>query len=69
MAKGEKGTTGLIVYSGVVQEEFLKELRGKQGYARFNEMRLNSPIIGARLYYHEQAIRKVSCNFVKKDNR
>lgn len=69
MAKGEKGTTGLIVYSGVVQEEFLKELRGKEGYKRFNEMRLNSPIIGAMLYYHEQAIRKVSWNFVNKDNR
>jgi hypothetical protein len=69
MANTEKGHTGLIVYNGVIQEEFLKDLRGKEGYKRYQEMRLNSPVIGSMLLYHEQAIRKVSWNFVNKDNR
>jgi len=67
MAKREQGTTGLIVYSGTVQEEFLKELRGKEGYKRYDEMRRNSPIVAAMLYYHEQALRNISWNFVSKD--
>lgn len=62
MAK-EQGTTGLLAFNGILNEEFLRELRGKEGYKRFDEMRRNSPIIGAMLYYHEQAIRKVSWNF------
>lgn len=59
----ETGYTGLTSFSGQVQEDFLKELRGKEGYKRFNEMRLNSPIVGALLFANEQAIRKVSWNF------
>ena len=68
MAKNELGTTGLGSFNGLVQDDFLKELRGKQGYKNYDEMRKNSPIIGAMLYYHEQAIRKVSWNFVNKED-
>jgi len=67
MAK-EKGVTGLVSFSGQIQDEFLRELRGKEGYKRFDEMRRNSPIIGAMLYYHEQAIRKASWNFTNTAN-
>lgn len=66
MAQREQGTTGLNVFSGIVQEEFLRELRGKEGYKRFDEMRRNSPIVGAMLFYHDMAIRKCSWNFTNK---
>lgn len=66
MANKEQGTTGLFVFSGIIQEEFLKELRGREGYKRYDEARRNSPVIGAMLYYHEMAIRGVSWNFTNK---
>lgn len=68
MAK-EKGNTGLTVFNGIIQEEFLKELRGKEGYKRLDEMRRNNPYISGMLYFNEQAIRKVSWNFVNKADR
>jgi ribosomal protein L12E/L44/L45/RPP1/RPP2 len=59
----EQGSSGLVTFSGIIQDEFLRELRGKEGYKRFDEMRRNSPIIGALLLANELAIRKVSWNF------
>jgi hypothetical protein len=55
----EIGSTGLLQWSGIIQEDLLKELWGRQGYKRFNEMRLNSPIVGALLMAIEQSIRGV----------
>jgi hypothetical protein len=51
MAKnnGEIGATGLVQFSGRIQEDFLRELRGLEGYKRFREMALNSPVCGALL--------------------
>jgi len=69
MAQREQGTPGLTAFGGQIHEEFLRELRGKEGYKRFDEMRRNSPVVGAMLYYHEMAIRKVSWNFANKANR
>lgn len=69
MAKQEKGTTGLSVWAGQVHDEFLRELRGKEGQKRYDEMARNSPIIGAMLYYHEMAVRKVSWNFANRADR
>lgn len=62
MAK-EIGRTGLSEFSGQIQEDFLRELRGKEGYKRYDEMRKNSPIIGALLFAYEMALRKVSWEF------
>lgn len=56
----EIGTSGLTEYQGIIQEDFLREWRGKEAYKRANEMRLNSPIIGALLSAIEQSIRKVT---------
>jgi hypothetical protein len=56
----ERGKTGLVEYQGIIQEDFLREWRGKEAYKRANEMRLNSPVIGALLSAIEQAIRKVT---------
>lgn len=69
MAKNEKGYTGLIEFSGVIQEDFLREMRGKEAYKRYDEMHRNSPIVGAMLYYHEMAVRRVSWNFANRANR
>jgi hypothetical protein len=60
----ELGSTGLAEFSGIINEEFLRELRGKEGYKRFDEMRRNSPVIGALLLANELSIRKVSWEFV-----
>jgi hypothetical protein len=59
----EIGRTGLAEFAGQIQEDFLRELRGKEAYKRYDEMRRNSPIISAMLMAYEQAIRKVDWNF------
>ena len=63
----EIGYTGLDEWHGRISEDFLRELRGKEGYKRYNEMRLNSPIIGAMLMAAEQALRTVSWQYVSDD--
>src|SRR5512139_3980011 len=65
MAKmmGELGVTGLAEWSGQIQEDFLREWRGKEAYKRANEMRLNSPVIAALLLANELSIRGVSWEF------
>lgn len=55
----EYGVSGLAAWGGTVQEEFLQELRGLNGYRRFNEMRLGEPVIVALLNAIEQAVRGV----------
>jgi hypothetical protein len=59
----EIGRTGLKAFSGIVQDEFLTELRGVQGYKKFDEMRRNSPVISALLLAIEQSVRGVVWNF------
>lgn len=63
----ELGKTGLSQFSGQIQEDFLRELRGKEAYKRYNEMRLNSPIIAALLFAYEMAIRKVKWSFTSDE--
>ena len=60
---GEIGVTGLAEFSGQIQADFLRELRGKEGYKRYREMQLNSPVIGGMLLAIEQAIRGISWEF------
>ena len=67
MATQETGKTGLVEFSGYIQEEFLRELRGKDGYKKYNEMRLNSPVIGALLLAIEQSIRFVRWEYTSED--
>ena len=56
----EIGRSGLKRFGGLVQQEFLTTLRGKQGIAVYREMRDNDPVIGASLTILEQTIRKAS---------
>lgn len=60
----ELGYPGLNQWNGFVKEDFLKEMRGKEAYKRFNEMRLNSPIVGSLLTAIEQSIRGIEWNYV-----
>lgn len=63
----ELGRTGLANWSGHIQEDFLRELRGKEAYKRYDEMRRNSPIIAALIQAVEQSIRVVSWEYTSDD--
>jgi hypothetical protein len=60
----EVGRTGLKAFSGIVQDEFLVELRGVSGYKKYDEMRRNSPVIAALLLAIEQSVRGVTWSYV-----
>lgn len=53
----EVGATGLKQYSGYVNEEFISELRGRQGAKTYKEMADNDPIVGAILFAIEMLLR------------
>lgn len=55
----EIGYTGLKRFGGILHEEFLAELRGRQGREIFREMSDNDAVIGSFLYAIEQAIRRI----------
>lgn len=57
---GEFGSTGLNRFSGFVNEEFLRELRGRQGIKVFREMSENDPTIGGLLFAIKMLIRQVT---------
>ena len=65
----EIGTTGLAQFSGLIFQEPLIELRGREGYKRYDEMRRNSPIVSALLLSFKNPIRSTSWTFSsEKDN-
>ena len=53
----EVGTTGLRKSGGIIDEEFLTELRGQRGHRVFREMRDNEPTIGGLLFAVEMSMR------------
>ncbi|MFI3254443.1 MAG: hypothetical protein R3Y63_08940 [Eubacteriales bacterium] len=55
----ESGNQGLNRWGGVIDEEFLRELRGAKGIATYREMADNDDMIGASLYAIEMLIRQV----------
>lgn len=55
----ELGSTGLKHWSGIVDEEFLTELKGLRGQKIYTEMRYNDPIIGSIAYAVEMLLRQV----------
>jgi len=56
----EVGQTGLNEMSGTLREEFLTELRGKNGIRIYKEMRDNDPIVGSILFAVGMLIRQAS---------
>jgi hypothetical protein len=63
----EIGFSGLKAWGGQIQEEFLRELQGQNGYKRYNEMRMNCPVAGALLMAIEQAVRSVRWYFASDE--
>ena len=66
----EIGLTGLNEQSGIIQQDFLRQLRITSrgpGYKMYEEMRLNSPVVGGLLLAIEQSIRSVDWNFSSED--
>lgn len=55
----EIGDTGLKRHSGKLNEEFLRELKGRQGIKTYKEMRENDAIIAAFMFAIEMLIRGV----------
>lgn len=56
----ELGTTGLKQYSGIIDEEFLPQLKGLRAVATYTEMRDNDATVGAILFATEMLIRQVA---------
>lgn len=63
----EIGRPGLANFSGVISEEFLRDLRGRRAYQRYDEMRRNSPVVGALLLAIEQAVRAIEWSFASDE--
>lgn len=59
-----RGTTGLVQYGGKIQEEWLRKLRGVQGIRAYQEMRDNSPVIGAVITWLESQLRAIEWRVV-----
>ena len=55
----EIGSSGLHQFGGEIQQDFLRQLRGKQAFANFREMADNDPVVGAMLHAIEMLIRAV----------
>ena len=53
------GVSGLIQFSGRVQEEFLKDLDNERGRKVYREMSDNDPIVGAILFAIDMLMRQV----------
>jgi hypothetical protein len=66
-AFSEIGYTGLNAYAGTLREEFLPELRGKQGIKVYKEMSENDPVVGAVLFAVGMLIRQTSWSLTPKD--
>jgi hypothetical protein len=56
----ELGASGLQRYSGVISEEFLRELKGRLGVIVYKEMRDNDPVVGAMLFAFTALAKNVS---------
>lgn len=56
---GEIGSTGLNRFGGYVNEEFLRELKGRKGIEVYREMSKNDATIGALVFAIKMLIRQV----------
>jgi len=55
----EVGSAGLHQNGGIVADDFLRQLQGKQKYANFREMADNDPVVGGYLNGIEMIVRSV----------
>src|ERR1044072_9693862 len=59
----EPGRTGLIQSSGIIHEEFLRDLSGIRWPRIVKEMLANDPVINAMLFAIEMLVRQVEWEF------
>ena len=64
----EIGSSGLVQYGGRVEEDFLRQLQGKRGYAIYREMSENPPVIGGILSAIEMLFRSVDWTVMPSDS-
>lgn len=62
MSGKEIGRIGQRRYGGVIYEEFLPELRGRNGIATYHEMSENDDIVGAVLFAIKMLVRQAEWN-------
>ena len=62
-----RSRTGLNVWAGHVDEEWLKDLRGPRGVKVYREMSDNDPVVGAMLFVLRMMIRGVKWDVVEGD--
>lgn len=60
----EIGSSGLIQYSGVINEEFLRDLSGLRWRKVVKEMESNDPVVGAMFFAIEMLSRQVTFDVV-----
>tara|TARA_B100001250_G_scaffold321373_1_gene284403 strand:+ start:5476 stop:6780 length:1305 start_codon:yes stop_codon:yes gene_type:complete len=63
----EIGSSGLVQYGGRVEEDFLRQLQGRRGYAIFREMSENHPVVGGILAAIEMLFRSVDWTVTPSD--
>jgi hypothetical protein len=56
----EFGSSGLTRFGGNVRQEMLRDLQGKRGRIKYQEMRRNNPVIAAVFFAVESFLREVS---------
>lgn len=64
----EVGSSGLHQTGGLVTEDFLRQLQGKQKYANFREMADNDPVVGGYLNGIEMIVRSVDWSVQPADD-
>jgi hypothetical protein len=62
------GSSGLRQWGGIVDEEFLKELRGTKGAAVYREMSDNDPTVGAIIFAISMLLRQAKWDFKAADD-
>ena len=55
----ELGTTGLKVSGGIIQEEFIPELKGLKAVKVYRQLRDTDPTVGAIMFAIEMMMRQV----------
>jgi len=60
----ELGSTGLKVSGGIIQEEFIPELKGLKAVKVYRQMRDNDPTVGAIMFAIEMMMRQVDWKVV-----
>ena len=55
----EVGRTGLRAWGGILDEEFMRELRGTNGIKIFREMSKNEAVVGASLFAYTTLAKEV----------